>query len=418
MKRVVVTGMGAVTPLGSGIAENWEKLMAGKSGVRKIDAFDTSGICSHIAGIVPVGVGKGEFDLDGLFGRRDQSRNDKFILYTLEATRQALLDAGWEPSDEHERQRTSVVVGSGVGGFVTLENGTRDFDRAGQRGLTPFFVSAQVINLASGQICIRHGFKGADFGVVSACATGSESVATAARLIMLDEADVVVAGGADAPVDAMSIAGFCQTRALSAGYNDRPEVASRPFDRGRDGFVIAEGAGVLILEEYEHARARGAHIYAELAGYASVGDAFHITATSPDGEGEARAIRTCLDRAGLRPDEVDYLNAHATSTPVGDRGELSAMRQVFGRAPKVAISSTKSATGHTLGAAGAVAAIYSVLSIQNNAVPPTLNLEDPEEGYDDMNLVPNTAQERTVDVAVSNAFGFGATKVTLAFKRV
>ncbi len=410
--------MGAVTPLGSGVDTNWNKLMAGASGVRTIDMFDTSGVSSKIAGIVPVGSQAGLFDLDGLFSSRDQSRNDKFILYILEATRQALDDAGWHPEDEPGRQRTSVVVGSGIGGFVTLENGTRDFDRQGQRGLSPFFISSQVINLASGQISIRYGFKGADFGVVSACATGSESIATAARLILLDEADVVVAGGSDATVDALSIGAFCQTRALSTAHNDTPQLASRPFDRARDGFVIAEGAGVLIMEEYEHARARGATIYAELASYASVGDAFHITATSPDGEGEFRALTMCLERAGLRPDQVDYVNAHATSTPVGDRGELAAIRRAFGDRPTAAISSTKSATGHTLGAAGAIEAIYCILAIRNGAVPPTLNLDDPEAGFEHFNLVPKEAQERKVDVAVSDAFGFGATKVTLAFKRV
>ncbi len=418
MKRIVVTGMGALTPLGSGVETNWNKLMASASGIRAIDTFDISGVSSKIAGIIPIGTDPGLFDLEGTFSGRDQSRNDKFILYALEATRQALDDAGWHPEDEIERQRTSVVMGSGIGGFVTLENGTRDFDRSGQRALSPFFIASQVINLASGQICIKYGFKGADFGVVSACATGSESIATAARLILLDEADVVVAGGSDAGVDAMAIAAFCQTRALSTGRNDTPEQASRPFDRGRDGFVIAEGAGVLIMEEYEHAKARGATIYAELAGYASASDAYHITATSPDGEGEYRAISTCLERAKIRPDQVDYFNAHATSTPVGDRGELAAIRRVTGDKPAAAISSTKSATGHTLGAAGAIEAIYSILAIRNGVVPPTLNLEDPEEGFDDFNLVPKEPQERKVDIALSNAFGFGATKVTLAFKRV
>jgi len=418
MKRVVVTGMGAVTPLAAGVAENWERLMAGASGVRIIEAFNTDGLCSKVAGIVPEGTGKGEFDLDGSFSKRDQGRNDKFILYTLEASRQALIDAGWEPTDERQRERTATVLGSGVGGFVTLENGTRSFDRDGQKAVSPFFIAAQVINLASGQVSIRYGFKGPDFGVVSACATGSESIATAARLILLDEADVVLAGGADASIDPLAMAGFCQTRALSTGYNTTPQLASRPFDRGRDGFVMAEGAGVLVLEEYEHARARGAHIYAELCGYASASDAYHITATKPDGEGERRAIGECLRRARIDPSEVQYVNAHATSTPVGDRGELAAMRAVFGVRQSLAISSTKSATGHTLGAAGAIAAIYSILAINHNAVPPTLNLEEPEEGFEDMNLVPKIAQERTVNVALTNAFGFGATKVSLVFRRV
>lgn len=418
MKRIVVTGMGAVTPLGTGIAHNWRSLIEGKSGITKITSFDSSLVCSRIAGVIPSGKNEGELDLDAVFSKKELGRNDRFILYSLEAARQALDDAGWHPDAESDLQDTSVIVGSGIGGFVTIEEKTRSFDSDGQRSLSPFFIPSVLINLASGQVALKYGFKGANFSVVSACATGSEAIACAARAILLGEAEVVVAGGADASIDPLAVAGFCQTRALSTGYNEYPERASRPFDQARDGFVMAEGAGILIIEEYEHARRRGAPIYAELAGYSSVSDAYHLTATSPGGEGETRALAECLRRAGISADQVNYLNAHATSTPIGDRGELVAIRNVFGENPSAAISATKSATGHTLGAAGAIEAIYSILAINHGVVPPTLNLENPEPGFDGFNLVPGTAQERPVTVAVSNAFGFGATKVTLAFRRV
>jgi 3-oxoacyl-[acyl-carrier-protein] synthase II len=416
MRRIVVTGMGALSPLGAGVRRTWDRLVAGHSGVRALDRFDTAGLRSRVAGMVP---GKGEeggFDEESLFSGKEIRRNDRFILYAVAAAEEALQQAGWTPSGERERERTAVVVGSAIGGFQTQSNGTLDYHLKGREHLPAFFIPAQLINLASGQIAIRHGFLGPDFAVVGACATGAEAIATGARIILTGEADVAVVGGSDATIHPICFAGFEKIHTLSTHYNDSPSRASRPFDRGRDGFVVGEGAGALVLEELEHARARGAEILAELAGFASASDAHHVAASHPEGLGERRAMGLALERAGLRPEEVGYVNAHATSTHGGDLGELAAMAAVFGRDGRVAVSSTKSATGHTCGAAGALEAIFSICALKTGIVPPTLNLEDPEPDYTGMNLVPNEAQERRLKAVLSNSFGFGATKVALVFR--
>ncbi len=417
MRRVVVTGMGILSPLGIGVEHNWKRLVRGDQGVRRIEHFEVDELDSKIAGIIPKGEGEGEYNEEALFGRRERSRNDRFILYSLATTEEALQDAGWKPEDEEALERTGVILGSGVGGFSTITAGALDFAERGQKAISPFFIPAQVINLASGQVAIKYGFKGPNYSVVSACSTGADSVSSGARAIQLDEADVVITGGSDAVVHPLAIAGFCRAKAMSTGYNDTPEKASRPFDTGRDGFVIAEGAGVLILEELEHAKKRGATIYAEVLGFSSASDAYHITATAPDGNGERRALTLALDRAKVDPGDVDYVNAHATSTPVGDVGELAALSTIFKGNENLAISSTKSSVGHTLGAAGAIESIYSICTINRGLVPPTLNLENKEPGYDHLNLVPNEAQEKKVDIAVSNAFGFGSTKSTLVYSK-
>jgi 3-oxoacyl-[acyl-carrier-protein] synthase II len=415
MKRVVVTGMGIISPLGVGIEHNWNQLMNCKNGISAITAFPTDGLDSKIAGQIPHGEEPGQYNQKQYFSNKEIGRNDPFILHALAATSEALESAGWKPESEEEQNRTGVLMGSGVGGFQTVTKGALDFADRGAKGISPFFIPAQIINLASGQIAIKYGFKGPNYGVVSACSSGADSIASGARSIQLGEADVVVTGGTDAIITPLAIAGFCRARAMSTGYNDRPQEASRPFDTGRDGFVMSEGAGILILEEYEHAKKRGAEIIAELKGYASVSDAYHITATHPEGTGEQRALRRALSMGNLEPTDIDYINAHATSTPVGDVGELNAIHSVFKDNKNVAISSTKSAIGHTLGAAGAIESIYSICAIKYNSVPPTLNLENPEPGFEDLNLVPNQPQEKKVRYALSNAFGFGSAKTSVVF---
>jgi 3-oxoacyl-[acyl-carrier-protein] synthase II len=414
-KRIVVTGMGVVSPLGVGIDLMWRRLMEGASGIRAIDRFPVSQLASRVGGLVPYGSGPGELDMENGFAPRETRRNDPFILYARKAAEQALSDAGFAPADAAEKERVGVMIGSGIGGFSTLAQGSLDFSARGEAGISAYFITAQLANLASGQVAVAGGFGGPNFSVMSACATGAEAIACAARAILLEEADVVVAGGTDAAVHPLTIAGFTKIHALSTHFNECPERASRPFDSARDGFVLAEGAGILVLEEYEHAKARGARIHAELAGYASVSDAYHITATHPEGLGEQRALRLCLQRAGIPPQSVDYLNAHATGTQIGDAGELHAIRAVFGSDTGMAISSTKGAMGHTFGAAGAIEAIITVLSITRQGCPPTVNLEKPDEGSAGMNLVRGKAQMRPVRVALSNSFGFGSTKVALVF---
>lgn len=417
MKRVVITGMGALSPLGCGVEHNWEQLVSSRSGIRAITGFPVDGLSSKIAGNVPIGTAQGEFNLEAAFSGKEIRRNDVFILYALAAAEEALAQAGWHPQEEQDRERTGVIIGSGIGGFQTVVKGSADFERGGKDAISAFFIPAQLINLASGQIAIRYGLYGPDYSVVGACATGAEAIASSARSILLGEADVMVAGGADATMHPLCFVGFEKLHALSTRRNDAPAEASRPFDRGRDGFVVGEGAGVVILEEYEHARSRGAEILAELSGFASASDGYHVAASHPEGLGEQRALRLAIDRAGVPSDEVDYINAHATSTQVGDKGELSAIRSVFGDSLRLAVSSTKSATGHTMGAAGVLEAIYSISALRHGVVPPTLNLEEPDEGFESMNLVPKTAQERPIDTVVSNSFGFGATKVALVFRR-
>jgi 3-oxoacyl-[acyl-carrier-protein] synthase II len=351
------------------------------------------------------------------FAPRETKRNDPFILYARKAAEQALADAAYAPEDPREKERVGVIIGTGIGGFSTLAQGAVDFANRGESGISAYFITAQLANLASGQIAVSYGFGGPNFSVVSACATGAEAIASAARAILLGEADVVIAGGSDAAVHPLVIAGFTKIHALSTHFNDCPSRASRPFDSARDGFVLAEGAGVMVLESYDHAAARGARIHAELAGYASVSDAYHITASHPEGLGEQRALRLSLERAGIPPERVDYLNAHATGTQIGDIGELRAIRAVFGKDARLSISSTKGAMGHTFGAAGAIEAVVAVLTLWHGACPPTLNLEKPDEEFAGLDLVPLKPRERPVNVAVSNSFGFGSTKVALVFAR-
>jgi len=419
MRRVVVTGMGLVTPLGVGVENNWRALTASLSGIGAIQDFDVSDLPAKIAGQVPRGEGaEGRFNADDYMSSKDQRRVDDFIIYGMGAAVQAVEDAGWKPEDEYERERTGVMIGSGIGGLKTIYEGSTLMNERGPRKVGPFFIPSALINLASGHVSIRYGFKGPNHAVVTACSTGAHAIGDAARLIMLDDADVMVAGGAEAAICRIGLAGFAAAKALSTNYNDTPQRASRPYDKGRDGFVMGEGAGIVVLEEYEHARARGAKIYAEVVGYGLSGDAYHITAPAEDGNGGFRSMKAALKRASLNPEDIDYVNAHGTSTPLGDEIELGAVKRLFGdHAYSLAMSSTKSAIGHLLGAAGSVEAIYSIMAICNDVVPPTLNLDDPSDSCD-INLVPHTAQERPVRRVLSNSFGFGGTNASLIFAEV
>jgi 3-oxoacyl-[acyl-carrier-protein] synthase II len=419
MRRVVVTGMGLVTPLGVGLDHNWARLTAGESGARTIEKFDVSDLPAKIAAQVPRGDGSdGTFNADDFVSSKEQRRIDEFIVYGIAAAVQAVEDSGWKPEADEDQWRTGVMIGSGIGGLQTIADGEKLLNEQGPRKVGPFFIPSALINLASGHVSIRYGFKGPNHAVVTACSTGAHAIGDAARLIMLDDADVMVAGGAEAAICRIGIAGFAACRALSTGYNDTPQQASRPYDKGRDGFVMGEGAGVVVLEEYEHAKARGAHIYAEVVGYGLSGDAHHITAPAEDGNGGFRSMQAALKRAGLNPEDIDYVNAHGTSTPLGDEIELGAVKRLFGdHAYNLSMSSTKSAIGHLLGAAGAVEAVYSILAINNDVVPPTINLDDPSDTCD-IDLVPHTAKERKVRHALSNSFGFGGTNASLVFAEV
>ncbi len=415
MRRVVVTGLGLVTPLGSGVKHVWERLVKGQSGVSGIQRFDVSDLPSKIAAQIPKGeTAEGYYNPDDYVSSKDQRKMDEFIVCAIAAADQAVQDSGWQPEEEEDCARTGVMIGSGIGGLQWIAQGERLLHDKGPRRLSPFFIPAALINLASGHVSIRHGFQGPNHSVVTACSTGAHAIGDAARLIGLNDADVMVAGGAEAAICRLGVAGFAAARALSTGFNDTPEKASRPWDKGRDGFVMGEGAGVVVLEELEHAMQRGATIYAEVIGYGMSGDAYHITAPSPDGRGAFNAMKAALNRAGMNPEDIDYINAHGTSTPLGDEIELGAVKRLFGdHARSLSMSSTKSAIGHLLGAAGAVEAIFAILAIRDNLVPPTLNLEDPSEGCDDVDLVPLTAKERQVRVALSNSFGFGGTNASL-----
>ncbi|QJE72421.1 beta-ketoacyl-ACP synthase II [Aerophototrophica crusticola] len=419
MRRVVVTGLGLVTPLGVGVQHNWDRLIAGTSGISAISRFDVSDIPCKVAGQVPRGTEvEGGFIPDAYVSPKDQKKIDDFILYAIGAADEAIKDSGWKPADDEQAERTGVMIGSGIGGLPAIYDGSVLLAEKGPRRLSPFFIPSALINLASGHVSIIHGYKGPNHSVVTACSTGAHALGDAARLIALDDADVMVAGGTEAAVSRLGLAGFAAARALSTGYNDTPEKASRPYDKGRDGFVMGEGAGVVVLEELEHAKKRGAKIYAEIVGYGMSGDAYHITAPAEDGNGGFRSMRMALKRAGLNTDEIDYINAHGTSTPVGDLIELGAVRRLFGDdLSGASMSSTKSAIGHLLGAAGSVEAIYSILSIRDQVVPPTLNLEDPSEGTEGADLVPLKAKERKVRAALSNSFGFGGTNASLVFKQ-
>jgi 3-oxoacyl-[acyl-carrier-protein] synthase II len=419
MRRVVITGMGMVSPLACGVEESWSRLVAGQSGAGKITRFDASHLATGIACEVPYGDGSdGTFNPDDWVAPKDQRKVDTFILFAMTAAEQALRDADWMPEDEAERLRTGVIIGSGIGGLATIAETALVLKEKGPRRVSPFFIPGSLINLASGQVSIRYGLKGPNHSVVTACSTGAHAIGDGTRLIQHGDAEVMVAGGAEAAICELGIAGFNACKALSTAFNDQPERASRPYDRDRDGFVMGEGAGVVVLEELEHARARGAKIYAEVVGYGLSGDAYHITSPSPDGDGGYRAMTGALTDAGLTPDAIDYVNAHGTSTPVGDEIELNAVARLLGNAAgKVTMSSTKSATGHLLGAAGAVEAIFGTLAIRDQVAPPTINLENPsvETAID---LAPVRAVPREIDVVLSNSFGFGGTNASLVLRRV
>ena len=426
MRRVVVTGIGLVTPLGSGVDVSWRRILAGESGAGRITAFDPEDLACQVACEVPRVDGRGgggpdyegAFDPDQVMSPKDQRRIDDFILYGVAAADEAVRDSGWVPQTEEDRERSGVIIGSGIGGLNTIADTAVELHEKGPRRISPFFIPSALINLASGHVSIRHGFKGPNHAIVTACATGAHAVGDAARLIKYGDADVMVAGGCEAAVCKIGIAGFIACRALSTGFNDTPTRASRPYDRGRDGFVMGEGAGVLVLEEYEHAKARGARIYAEVKGYGLSGDAYHITAPASDGDGGFRAMRAAMKDAGVGPAEIDYINAHGTSTPLGDEIELGAVERMLGEHAKgVTMSSTKSATGHLLGAAGAIEAVFSCLAIRDQIAPPTINLEDPsvETAID---LVANKAKSMKIDTVLSNSFGFGGTNASVVFTKV
>lgn len=419
MRRVVVTGIGAVTPLASGAQNTWQKLLDSQSGIKSIDTFDVSDIPAKIAGLVPRGVGDGLFNAEDHVSVKDMKKMDDFIVYGVAAADQALADSGWKPETDEDQENTGVLIGSGIGGLPKISEATELVNNGKTRRVSPFFIPSCLINLVSGQVSIKHGLKGPNHAVVTACSTGAHAIGDASRMIMLGDADVMVAGGAEAAVCRLGMAGFAAARALSTGYNDTPTEASRPWDQGRDGFVMGEGAGCVVLEEYEHAKARGAKIYAEVAGYGMSGDAYHITAPAEDGNGGFRSMRNALRNAGINPEDVDYVNAHGTSTPLGDEIELGAVKRLFGDAvSKLSMSSTKSATGHLLGAAGAIEAVFSILAIHEGIVPPTLNLRNPSEACLGIDLVPLEAKKRKVNVALSNSFGFGGTNASLVFKGV
>ena len=418
MRRVVITGMGMVTPLGDGVDTNWRRLLAAESGIRAIQAFDTSDLATKIAGEVPLGdKANGHFNVDDYMPAKDQRKLDRFIVFGLAAAQQAVEDSGWMPQDAEGQERTGVMIGSGIGGLSTIYETSVILKERGPRRVSPFFIPSALINLASGQVSIKYGFKGPNHSVVTACATGAHALGDAARLIQLEDADVMVAGGAEAAICRIGIAGFNACKALSTDFNDTPTRASRPWDKARDGFVMGEGAGCVVVEEYEHAKKRGAKIYAEILGYGLSGDAYHITAPSEDGDGAFRAMKAALKRANLGTDQIDYINAHGTST-MADVIELGAVKRAFGQdVYNLSMSSTKSATGHLLGAAGAIEAIYAIKSLNDQVVPPTLNLDDPAEGCD-IDLVPKQAKQRKVRYALSNSFGFGGTNASLIFGSV
>jgi 3-oxoacyl-[acyl-carrier-protein] synthase II len=414
MRRVAVTGLGLVTPLGSGVESVWSRLLDGRSGIRRIEQFDVSDLPAKIAGIVPRGDGEGEFRATDYVEAKELRRNDEFIIFAIGAATQALEDSGYAPQDDEARERAGVMMGSGIGGLNAIAETTLVLEKNGPRRISPFFIPSALINLASGQISIKHGLMGPNHAVVTACSTGAHAIGDAARLIQLGDADVMVAGGCEAAISRLGIAGFAAARALSTNFNETPERASRPWDRDRDGFVMAEGAGAIVLEEMEHAKRRGARIYAEVKGYGLSGDAYHVTAPAPEGQGGYRSMRAALKSAGLSADSIDYINAHGTSTPLGDELELGAVKRLFGNAAaRLSMSSTKSAIGHLLGAAGAVEAIFCILAMRDQVVPPTLNLDNPSEGCDGVDLVPHKAQERPVRAVLSNSFGFGGTNASV-----
>ncbi|KRR00258.1 beta-ketoacyl-ACP synthase II [Bradyrhizobium valentinum] len=419
MRRVVVTGLGMVTPLGCGVDATWTRILSGQSGAKKIDKFEVADLASQIACVIPRGDGSnGTFNPDQWMEPKEQRKVDDFIIYAMAAARQALDDADWHPSTEEDKCASGTLIGSGIGGLSGIAETSLLLKERGPRRVSPFFIPGRLINLASGYVSIEHGLKGPNHSVVTACSTGAHAIGDGARLIALGDADVMVAGGTESPICRLAMAGFCAARALSTGYNDAPQKASRPYDKDRDGFVMGEGAGIVVLEEYEHAKKRGAKIYAEVLGYGLSGDAYHITSPAPDGDGGFRSMTAALKRAGISASDIDYINAHGTSTQIGDEIELGAVERLLGNAAsKVSMSSTKSSTGHLLGAAGAIEAIFSILAIRDNIAPPTINLENPSV-VTAIDLVPQTARKRDIDVALSNSFGFGGTNASVILQRV
>jgi len=416
MRRVVVTGIGLLSPFGVGAEHTWRQLLAGRSAVSRITSFDTDDLPCKIAASVPREGGEAAFNPDDFLEPKEQRKVSDFIIYGIAAADMALADSGWEPKTEEDRCATGVMIGSGIGGIHDISENAITLKERGPRRISPFFIPGSIINLASGQVSIRHGLKGPNHAVVTACSTGAHAIGDASRLIALGDADVMVAGGAESPITRLAVAGFAACRALCTAFNDEPERASRPYDRDRDGFVMGEGAGVMVLEELGHAKARGAKIYAEVVGYGLSGDAYHITAPSEDGDGAFRCMSAAIKRAGLMPSDIDYINAHGTST-MADTIELGAVERVVGNhAPNVSMSSTKSSIGHLLGAAGAAEAIFSVLAIRDNVAPPTINLDNPSVETE-IDLVPHKSRERRIDVALSNSFGFGGTNASLIFQR-
>jgi 3-oxoacyl-[acyl-carrier-protein] synthase II len=419
MRRVVITGLGMVTPLACGVEATWQRIIAGKSGIKRVEAFDVSDLPCKIAGSIPRGDGTdGTYNPDQWMEPKEQRKVDHFIIYAMAAAKQAVEDSGWKPTSDDDQWATGVMIGSGIGGVEGIAETSIVLKEKGPRRVSPFFIPGRLINLASGYVSIEHGFKGPNHSVVTACSTGSHAIGDAGRLIALGDADVMLAGGTESPINRISLAGFAAARALSTHFNDTPERASRPYDKDRDGFVMGEGAGVVVLEEYEHAKKRGAKLYAELIGYGMSGDAYHITAPTPDGNGAYRSMQAALRSAKITPGDIDYINAHGTSTPLGDEIELGAVQRLVGNAAgQISMSSTKSSIGHLLGAAGAAEAIFSVLAIRDKVAPPTINLEHPSVETP-IDLVPNKARERNIDVVLSNSFGFGGTNASLVFRRV
>ena len=424
MRRVVITGMGLVTPLANGREATWKKLIAGQSGLKSVDLFDTSDLACKIGGQVPWISGRGggsaddpdSFNPEKTMSPKEQRRVDEFILYAIAAADEAIADAGWTPESYEDRIRTGVLIGSGIGGLKAIADTAIELHEKGPRKVSPFFIPSALINLASGQLSIKYGFKGPNHAVVTACATGAHAIGDSVRLIQWGDADVMVAGGAEASVCRIGYAGFIACRAMSTSYNDTPTKASRPYDKDRDGFVMGEGSGIVVLEEYEHAKKRGAKIYAEVVGYGLTGDAFHITSPDETGDGGERAMRTALQRSGLDASEIDYVNSHGTSTPAGDEIEVRAVERVLGNAASSThLSSTKSAIGHLLGAAGSVEAIFCALAIRDGIIPPTLNLDNPSFETP-INLTPHTAVKKKIRAALSNSFGFGGTNAALVLK--
>ncbi len=419
MRRVVITGLGLVTPLGSGVDASWQALLSGRSGARRIDEFEVSDLACQIACTVPRGSqSEGKFNPDDWMEPKEQRKVDDFIIYGVAAATQAITDSGLKFETSEQQERAGVLIGSGIGGLNGIAETALLLQEKGPRRISPFFIPGRLINLVSGYVSIRHKLKGPNHAVVTACSTGAHAIGDAARIVAFGDADVMIAGGTESPVCRLAIAGFAACRALSTGYNDRPTEASRPYDKDRDGFVMGEGAGIVVLEEYEHAKARGARIYAEVIGYGLSGDAYHITAPAEDGDGAFRCMGAAIKRAGITASDIDYVNAHGTSTPMGDEIELGAVERLFGNASgKLTMSSTKSATGHLLGAAGSVEAVFSVLSIRDNVAPATLNLHAPsvETAID---LVPHTPKSREINTVLSNSFGFGGTNASLILRRV